>query len=112
MRVEFKTEQLRKVCESEKEMARKYGAEGAKKLRRRLAEIEAAPTLADLKRVPQARLHPLTKDRAGQWSVALDGGRRLCFDPRPVPVPTLKDGGVDLSGVTGAYLLEVVDYHD
>jgi toxin HigB-1 len=60
-----------------------------------LALLDAAPSLAPLAALRSARLHKLKGDRAGQWSLSLNGPWRVCFRYR--------DGD--------AYEVEVVDYH-
>jgi proteic killer suppression protein len=57
------------------------------------------------------RPHPLTGDRAGQFSVDLDGPMRLLFDPAELPPPTLPSGGIDWQQVSSVRLLEIGDTH-
>lgn len=47
--------------------------------RRKLAYLDAATSLDDLKAPPGNRLHPLTGDRAGQHAVWINNQYRLCF---------------------------------
>lgn len=61
----------------------------------KLAMIDAAETLDDLKLPPSNRLHELKDDRAGQHSVSINKKWRICF--------RWKDGN--------AYDVEIVDYH-
>jgi len=61
----------------------------------KLAMIDAAATLDDLKNPPSNRLHAQTGDRARQHSVSINKQWRICF--------VWKDG--DAHGV------EIVDYH-
>ena len=51
----------------------------AKSVRRRLAQLNAARVLEDLKTPPGNRLHPLTADRQGQWSISVNDQFRICF---------------------------------
>lgn len=48
-------------------------------LERKLAMLDAATTLADLKSPPGNRLEPLAGDRAGQHSIRVNDQFRLCF---------------------------------
>jgi len=57
------------------------------------------------------RPHPLTGDRAGQFSVDLDGPMRLLFDPAELPPPTLPSGGIYWQQVSSVRLLEIGDTH-
>ncbi|MEQ8411154.1 MAG: type II toxin-antitoxin system RelE/ParE family toxin [Erythrobacter sp.] len=45
----------------------------------KLAMIDAAETLDDLKHPPSNRLHDLRNDRAGQHSVSINMKWRICF---------------------------------
>lgn len=47
--------------------------------RRRLAIMDAAPTLESLRVPPGNRLHPLTGDRAGQHAIRVNEQFRICF---------------------------------
>lgn len=61
----------------------------------RLALIDAAENLDDLKNPPGNRLHELDRDRAGQHSISINRQWRICF--------VWKDGH--------AHDVEIVDYH-
>ncbi|MCB2067821.1 MAG: type II toxin-antitoxin system RelE/ParE family toxin [Erythrobacter sp.] len=61
----------------------------------KLAMIDAAEMLDDLKLPPSNHLHELHRDRAGQHSVSINRQWRICF--------RWKNGN--------AYDVEIVDYH-
>ena len=63
---------------------------------RRLAVLDAAPTLEALAALPSNRLESLGGDRVGQYSIRINAQWRICFGWR--------DGN--------AYDVEIVDYHD
>ena len=64
---------------------------------KRLAILNAAPTLDTLRALPSNRLEALRGDRAGQFSIRINQQWRICFDwPEGQPGP----GNV-----------EIVDYH-
>lgn len=111
MEIVFGGTKIRKVCSSQSEMVRAFGAERAKRLQRRLDDLAAAPTLADMRGLP-GRCHELREDRAGQLSLDLDGPYRLIFRPSHEPVPVKTDGGLDWGGVTVVCILEVTDTHE
>jgi toxin HigB-1 len=67
----------------------------AKVARRKLDQLNAATSLADLRFPPGNRLEPLRGDREGQHSIRINDQFRLCF--------VWSD-----SGVTD---VEIVDYH-
>jgi proteic killer suppression protein len=60
-----------------------------------LASLDAAVTLADLGGLKSARLHKLSGNRAGQWSMTVNGRWRICF--------RFEKGD--------AHDVEIVDYH-
>jgi proteic killer suppression protein len=62
---------------------------------RRLEYIHLAKTLNDLKVPPSNRLHTLTGDRVGQYSISINDQWRICFH--------FIDGD--------AYDVEITDYH-
>jgi plasmid maintenance system killer protein len=112
MKVYYRTKKLEKLCASEKESIKALGVERARKLRRRLVQLSAAATLAEIERVPPARCHELSQDRAGQLSVDLAHPYRLIFIPANDPVPRRRDGGLDWSAVTSIEIIEIADTHD
>ncbi|HSW51333.1 MAG TPA: type II toxin-antitoxin system RelE/ParE family toxin [Bryobacteraceae bacterium] len=63
--------------------------------KRKLDQIHAAATLADLRAIPGNRLEALAGDREGQYSIRVNDQWRICFR------------WVDLD----AFEVEIVDYH-
>lgn len=111
MNVSFSSRKMQEVCNSLKEMQRKYGHRMARILQQRLAELAAAVTLDDVWRLPAARCHELTGQRKGQLAVDLVHPKRLIFRPDHDPEPTKADGGLDWTSVTRVLVIEIVDYH-
>ncbi|MBT6312288.1 MAG: plasmid maintenance system killer protein [Alphaproteobacteria bacterium] len=64
---------------------------------RRLAMLNAATSLSDLRNMPSNRLEALRGDRSGQYSIRINQQWRICF--------IWPEGAVGPSGV------EIVDYH-
>ena len=62
---------------------------------RKLAMVNAATSLEDLKVPPSNKLHPLTDDRKGQHAIRINTQFRVCF--------VWKDGGAEQ--------VEITDYH-
>ena len=60
-----------------------------------LAALDAAESLSDLSPLKSLGLHKLSGDRAGQWSMTVNGPWRICF--------LFKD--------SDAYNVEIVNYH-
>ena len=111
MDILFATTKLQKACTEQRARTKQFGPECGAVLGRRLDDMRAAPTLAVLRSLPQAKAHELTNDRKGQLAVSLKQPQRLIFEPAHDPVPTKPDGGLDWEKVTIVRILEVVDYH-
>lgn len=101
---------MEKACSGDREGAKRWGADNWSRLKRRLASLAGAPTLADMEGVP-GNCHQLTADRARQFAVDLWGQFRLIFEPDHKPIPEMPDGGIDRTRVTKIVIMEVVDYH-
>ena len=89
---------------------REYGADNAKRIRKRLDDLAAAPDLATMRTLP-GRCHELTGNLAGLLAIDLKHPFRLIFEPANDPVPTKADGGLDWTAVTAVRMLRVEDYH-
>ncbi len=111
MEVKFAQQKLAKLCNSERDLTRRFGAEGAKRLAARLAQLEAAPSLDDLRDMP-GRCHELVGDRKGSLSIDVHGPYRLVFVPASNPPPSKPDGGLDWSSVDAITVLDIIDTHD
>ena len=61
----------------------------------RLAQIDAAVTVEDLRLPPSNRLEALSGKRAGQWSIRINDQWRICFRFE----------------ADGAHDVEITDYH-
>jgi len=110
MRILFRTQKLRKLCNSFAALRKKYGQHCAEIIRRRLDDLDAAAALEDMRELP-GRCHELTANRKGQLALDLAGPYRLTFEPANEPVPLKPDGGLDWSEVTAVRILHVEDYH-
>lgn len=112
MHIIFKGQKEQQLFESSKELKRKFGPDLAKKLMKRLSELAAVDSLAQVSQLPPARCHPLKGDRKGQYAVDLKQPFRLIFDVAQDPVPYRSDGSVDISKVKAVRIVGVEDYHD
>ncbi|ACC42017.1 killer suppression protein [Mycobacterium marinum M] len=110
MELTFATARLQRLFESQRELCRIHGGRCAKKLMTRLADLVAAPTLDEFRRLP-GRCHELDGNRRGQLALDVEGGRRLIFSPNGSNIRRA-DGGLDWALVESVCVLEVVDYHD
>lgn len=111
MDVSFEKPKLRKVCQSTKELQRAFGQDNGRRIGIRLAQLAAAPRLADLWPPAPGRCHKLTADRAGQLSLDVKHPLRLIFRPEPFPGPTLPEGGLDWNRVESVVVIEIADTH-
>lgn len=109
MKLHFKDKKIRQLCEQQSAADKKLGTACARKLRARLADIEAAATVTDL---VAGNPHPLKGDRAGQFALDLAGGLRLVFAPDHDPCPEHPHGGIDWPQVTAVCIEYIGDYHD
>jgi proteic killer suppression protein len=57
-----------------------FPADLAPAVRRRLFQLHAAAQVEDMRSPPGNRLHKLTDDRLGQWSVSVNDQFRICFE--------------------------------
>jgi proteic killer suppression protein len=109
MLISFATDKLKKLCLQEREAKKALGDHSARKLRTRLAELDAAAHVGEL---VFGGPHPLKADRAGQFAVDLHGGQRLVFEPDHEPIPTKDDGSIDWARVSAVRIVYLGDYHD
>jgi proteic killer suppression protein len=109
MHISFASDNLKKLCQEQKEMNKVLGAPCARKLRTRLSDLMAANRLSDL---AAGRPHPLKGERLGQFALDLQGGIRLVFEAADEPIPTTQDGAIAWTQVTSVRIVYVGDYHD
>lgn len=110
MDVYFKTDKLKKLCESEKELTKKFGFETSKVIKKRMVQLWAAPNLEELFRLP-GRCHELKADRKGQLAIDIKHPKRIVFVPDHAPMPYKNDGGIDLRNITKIQIIGICDYH-
>ncbi len=108
MDIYFASKKLEKLCSDSREAMRILGADSARKLRARLADLQAADTVSEL---VAGRPHPLTGKRAGQFALDLAGGQRLVFQPKRAG-PAKAAGAVDWKRVIAVEIVFIGDYHD
>ena len=75
--------------------SRRLPSEILKRAMIRLTQLDAAVQVEDLRMPPSNQLEKLSGDRAGQWSIRINGQWRVCFR---------FEGG-------DAFAVEIVDYH-
>jgi len=105
----FKSGRLERLCNQERVAKKELGAQGARKLRARLADLDAAANMAEVR---FGRPHPLKGDMAGCMALDLDGGRRLVVEAANDPVPIDDTGAVNWAAVDVVCVVQIGDYHD
>jgi proteic killer suppression protein len=110
----FKSAKLRKELGTEAKLNRIHGVNRAQKIRVRLADLRAAPTLMEFwpPYKHPARCHELTGNRKGRLSVDLDHPYRLIFVPANAPAAKTQDGSLDWSKVTAIIIEGIEDTHE
>ena len=94
MIVSFRDKETERIWEGD--VSRRFPPDILRTAKRRLLVLHAAIGLEDLRVPPGNRLHALSGDRKGQWSISINDQWRICFEWR--------------SG--NAVNVEITDYHD
>lgn len=111
MDIIFASDKLREQCNNSKKGVKAFGPDRARRLRKRLDDIDAAGSLDDFNLLP-GRCHELTGTKRGQFSLDLDHPYRLIFEPAHNPVPRNEGGGLDWKGITAVRILGIEDTHE
>lgn len=75
MEVHFTNKKVEKQCTSLKQAKKDFSDKIAQKLHKLINFIESADNLASVMAFPTYHFHDLKRDREGQYSLAIDGGR-------------------------------------
>jgi proteic killer suppression protein len=78
--VSFRDKETEKIWEGE--VSRRFPPDILRTAKRRLLVLHAAINLEDLRVPPGNRLHALSGDRKGQWSISINDQWRICFEWR------------------------------
>lgn len=103
MKITYKNKKLEKICTDYSKANSEWGVQIAKKLFIRIAELNAAQSLQDIKKITSTRLHPLLGKREGEYAVDLTGNYRL--------IMTAVNEEIKLERIDEVRLEEIVDYH-
>jgi proteic killer suppression protein len=96
---------IRELCERQKLAESKIGIQAARRLRARLADIQAARSMADV--TAGRPEHPRGSDRI---SFLLHPPYRLVLEPANEPIPRKKGGDVQWSKVDSVRVIYVGEY--
>jgi proteic killer suppression protein len=111
MTITFKSNKLQKQLTIAKEIQKAFGV-NAKRVAKRMDELQAADNLLILQSIPAANCHPLSGNRNGEWAVDISANHRLIFEIENDPIPVKDDGGINTILVTDIKIIEAQeDYH-
>jgi len=79
MKIVFKNKKMQKLFEDYSELCKHYGNLQADEIIKRTNELLSSESLSDIYKLPQARLHPLTGNMKGLYSVDVKHPKRLLF---------------------------------
>ncbi len=105
----FKTAKLMRICNSAALLQAAYGQENAGRIRRRLFVLQAAPTLAEVPKLPPERCHALKGDLLGYYAVDALHPFRIFFTP--LTPPSGRTSAERLRVVTAITIHDILDYH-
>lgn len=77
MILSFKDRETEKIWN--KEVSKKFPTDIQRTARRKLIQIDSSISLEDLKIPPGNRLHALSGDRKGEYSISINMQFRICF---------------------------------
>lgn len=105
---------MAKLCNSSKNLQKKYGEKCAKGIMKKLQFLSDAESLNDVSPLPPHMRHELQgKDRG---KIAIDAlnrsdPNRIVFEPNYAEPPRLEDGGYDLKAIKSICIIFIGDYH-
>ncbi len=105
MKIFFVDETLARSCNDDGARERRFGPVLSCVLRRRLAQIDAAEHLAELRHLPAIRLRTFSDDKL---TVALGAAADLQMRPRDNPPPRLDDGSLHERAVRTLLITDVL----
>ncbi|MGW4420482.1 hypothetical protein [Streptosporangium sp. NPDC004631] len=95
MKILFGDGEVARVCIDDDVRRSYYGPALTATIRRRLGKIAAVTHLAELRRLPAARLRYHPGSGSGYLLISLGTTANLLVRPRDDPAPTLADGRLD-----------------
>lgn len=112
MKVNYKNEKVKNLCEDPKYSRRHFGDVAASRLKQRIRLLLEAENLSDISHRPPPRLHLLSGYTHLTFSIDVHHGLRIVLEPADRPLPLLDDGGIDKRNVRAVHIVTVEDYHD
>jgi toxin HigB-1 len=111
MEVFFSSKKLADLIHDQRKCQRKFGADNAKLIMKRLDNLRFVSNLEEMNKLP-GDIHELRGDRAGTCAIDLKHGYRLILEPAENPPPLKVDGGLDRQAITSVVIVDVENYHD
>lgn len=108
MEIAFESKQLREICERESKAKREFGNKVAEGLKRRLADLRAADSMAD---VAAGNAREVTADAGPVMVIDLCDGYAIIFHANHLKNPLNDSGAVDWSCVSRIKVLRVEKSH-
>jgi proteic killer suppression protein len=105
----FSTKAIRSLCECQAKAERELGYKAAKKLRERLADIEAADNVTDL---VAGRPREIEGGRLPNYAVNLADGYRIIICANHNEIPLTKAGRIDWSKVSRVRIHKIEVAHE
>lgn len=110
MEIFFRTAKLHRICNDGLLLVRTYGRENGARIRRRLAVLEAANTLADVSTAPPERCHSLKGDLACCFAVDVFQPFRIIFTAAD-RLGRVVARRLALHRVSAILVIDIRDYH-
>lgn len=110
MIIVFKSNKILKLCTKQKKAYKKFGANIAKSLFKRLYELQAFENLEEVPSHPPFRRHKLYGKYKGCFAVDIKGAYRIVFKPIVDSDRNIEE--IPLSEIKKIKIWEVTDYHD
>lgn len=105
MEITFTDQRVQQQCESETALQRAHGDDCARCVMARLADLEAAETLEDMRRLP-GRCRELDDARRGSLAIGLAASKELVLAP---VIRKSKQRGLDWRQVEAVSILTISD---
>jgi plasmid maintenance system killer protein len=102
MKIVFANENLRKDCNNQDLLVKRYGAEIARLLRQRLDELFNAEVLEDMRSLPHVSI---SASLQGGPDLSLEVGAQYRLAFRPYPHSKFSNGGMDWNKIDSIFIL-------
>lgn len=115
MQIDYNDKELRRNLLTKSKLRKKYGKHLTKQITDCQTHLETVENLGQVTTGKPFYLHPLERERTGQYAISLDNKARLILKPSHIPIPTRDGEEMDLKrlkSVTEITILEILPYHN